>query len=89
MEIACEEGKPEIYFSKKMKTEQDATGMPGNRHWLNKRLMLTMGADGGSLGYFAHASAKFTEARLSQTSQNVRIGGFVPPFFSLSTTPYK
>ena len=36
---------------------------------------------GGSLGYFAHASAKFTEARLSQTSQNVRIGGFVPPFF--------
>ena len=33
------------------------------------------------MGYFAHASAKFTEARLSQTSQNVRIGGFVPPFF--------
>ena len=45
-------------------------------------------AGGGSLGYFAHASAKFTEARLSQTSQNVRIGGFVTPFFSLSTTPY-
>ena len=38
-------------------------------------------AGGGSLGYFAHALAKSTEAGLSQTSQNVRIGGFVPPFF--------
>ena len=64
-----------------MKTEQDATGMFGNCHWLNMHLMLTRRAGGGSLGYFAHASAKFPKARLSQTSQNVRIGGFVPPFF--------
>ena len=42
---------------------------------------------GGSLGYFAHASAKFTKARLSQTSQNVRIGGFVPPFFLCPLPP--
>ena len=36
-------------------------------------------AGGGSLGYCAHASAKFTdEARLSQTSQK---GVFVPLFF--------
>ena len=44
-------------------------------------------AGGGSLGYFAHASAKFTEARLSQTPQNVRIGGLVPLFFFCPLPP--
>ena len=46
-------------FFKKKKTEQDATGMPGNRHWLNIYITLDAHtwAGGGSLGYFAHASA--------------------------------
>ena len=39
-------------------------------------------AGGGCLDYFAHGSANLlTEALLSQTSQNVRIGDFVPLFF--------
>ena len=31
-----------------MKTEQDATGMFGNRHWLNTHLMLTRGPVAGA-----------------------------------------
>ena len=48
MERAREEDKPELYFFKKMKTEQDATGMFGNRHWLNMHLMLTCGPVAGA-----------------------------------------
>ena len=48
VERACEEGKPELYFFKKMKTEQNATGMFGNRHWLNMYLMLTRGPVAGA-----------------------------------------
>ena len=75
-----------------MKTEQDATGMFGiRRHrsrWLAQHALdANTSAGGGSLGSFAHASAKFIEARLSQTSQNVRIGGFVPPFFVFGHYP--
>ena len=52
--------------------------------WLNMHLVPTRGR---GLGYFVHAPAKNTAARLSQTSQNVRMGGFAPLFFSLTTTP--
>ena len=52
--------------------------------WLNMRVVPT---GGGSLGYFAHASVNFTEALLSQTSQNVRMGGFAPPLFFLCPLP--
>ena len=66
--------------------QEDEDGTRCNRHvWQLSLAQLALdantGAGGGSLGYFAHASEKFTEARLSQTLQNVRIGGFVPPFF--------
>ena len=66
--------------------QEDEDGTRCNRHvWqlslAQHALDANTWAGGGSLGYFAHASEIFTEARLSQTLQNVRIGGFVPPFF--------
>ena len=78
MERACEEGKHELHLSRRRRHVQDKM-QPACRatvDWLNMRLVPT---HGGILGYFAHALTKLTEARLSQTSQNVRIGGFSPP----------
>ena len=85
-ERACEEGKPKLYF------QEDKDRTRCNRHVRQPSLAqhaldANTWAGGGSLGYVAHASAKFTEARLSQTSQNVRIGGFVPPFFLCPLPP--
>ena len=59
--------------------QEDEDGTRCNRHVRQPSLTqhaldANTWAGDGSLGYFAHASAKFTEARLSQTSQNVRMG---------------
>ena len=51
-QLSCGEslwrGQTRAIFFKKMKTEQVATGMLGNRHWLNMHLMLTRGPVAGA-----------------------------------------
>ena len=71
-----------------MKTEQDATGMFDVRQpsLAQHALDANTWAGGGSLGYFAHASTKFTEARLSQTSKSVAVSS-PPPFFLCPLPP--